>query len=136
MVRRPRSLYPPLDDRDIVRADQQGCLPVVQRGAGGNMKTMGGIDLLQDTDQEAAKNLFARLAEYGLFVVRHGELESWLKGLGANGHGPNWLISIFEKMGEDPDSSTYVSPGDNDVWAFTGEIKTWLTNSSRKGIPS
>ncbi|WP_292735980.1 hypothetical protein [Nostoc sp. JL31] len=80
--------------------------------------------------------LFDKLAEYGLFAVRKGELESWLLQLGATGHGPNWLINIFEKMGEDPESQDYLKPSDDDVWSFCSEIKQWFTNPNRKGIPS
>ncbi|MEH2269580.1 MAG: AAA family ATPase [Nostoc sp.] len=102
---------------------------------GKNMKD-GGVDILSGSDREAANNLFDKLAEYGLFVVRKGELESWLLQLGATGHGPNWLINIFEKMGEDPESQDYLKPSDDDVWSFCGEIKKWFTNPNRKGIPS
>jgi predicted ATPase len=74
--------------------------------------------------------------EYGIFVVRNGELESWLKTLGAtSGHSPEWLIEIFEKLGEDPQVPTYVKPMTGDVWDFISKIKTWFTNPNRKGIP-
>jgi hypothetical protein len=62
--------------------------------------------------------------------VRNGELESWLSSLGATGHGPNWLIDIFEKMGEDPESQDYLTPSDEDVWLFLGEIKKWVTTQA------
>jgi hypothetical protein len=77
-----------------------------------------------------------RQTEYGLFVVRNGELESWLSSLGATGHGPSWLINIFEKMGEDPESQHYLKPSDIDVWLFFGEIKKWFMNPNKKGIPA
>jgi predicted ATPase len=48
----------------------------------------------------------------------------------------NWLINIFEKMGEDPESEDYLKPSDNDVWSFVGEIKKWFIDPNRKGIPS
>lgn len=102
---------------------------------GKDMKRDGGINLLSPADKEAANNLLNQLNEYGLFVVRAGELESWLKHLGASGHGPNWLIEVFEKMGEDPDSNSYLLPTDNDVWAFIGKIKAWLIEPNKKGIP-
>lgn len=105
-------------------------------GTGKDMKRHGGVDILSGSDREAANNLFDKLAEYGLFVVRKGELESWLLQLAAPGHGPNWLINIFEKMGEDPESQDYLKPSDDDVWSFCGEIKKWFTNPNRKGIPS
>lgn len=101
-----------------------------------DMKKQGGINILSGSDKEAANNLFDKLAEYGLFVVRKGEIESWLLPLGVTGHGPNWLIKIFEKMGEDPESQDYLKPSNNDVWAFCGEIKKWFINPNRKGIPS
>ncbi len=99
------------------------------------MKRDGGIDLLRPNDKEAASNLFDRLAEYGLFVVRRGEIEQWLSGLGARGHGPNWLVDVFEKMGEDPSTPSYVKPGADDVWSFMETLKRWLVNPKRKGIP-
>lgn len=103
---------------------------------GKQMKRDGGTSLLTSSDREAANNLFDRLSEYGLFVVRRGELESWLPGLGATGHGPGWLISVFEKMGEDPSTAGYLKPTADDVWKFLSDMKKWLTNPSRKGIPT
>lgn len=103
---------------------------------GKDMKREGGVQLLAVEDREAAKNLLERLAEYGLFAVPHGELESWLQQLGATGHGPTWLISVFERMGEDSASESYLKPTDDDVWHFLGQVKHWLTNANRKGIPA
>jgi hypothetical protein len=103
---------------------------------GKDMKREGGVELLQGPDKEAANNLFDQMGEYGIFVVRGGELESWVRQLGAAGHGPNWLIEVFETMGEDPDAPDYLKPTDGDVWAFIRSIKGWLTNPSRKGIPA
>ena len=103
---------------------------------GKDMKREGGVQLLSPGDKEAANNLVERLAEYGLFAVPHGELESWLKSLGATGHGPAWLISVFEKMGEDPASPSYLKPTNDDIWQFLGQVKRWLTNAKRKGIPT
>lgn len=103
--------------------------------SGKNMKRDGGIQILDESDQEALNNLFDKLAEYGLFIVPNGELESWLKPLGANGHGPNWLVEIFEKMGEDPNSDAYLKPSEEDVWLFIERISTWFFNAEKKGIP-
>jgi hypothetical protein len=105
-------------------------------GSGRNMKRDGGTALLSDGDREAANNLFDRLGQYGLFVVRAGELESWLADLGITGHGSNWLVAMFERMGENPASSDYIIPAKSDVWAFLGEIKSWLADPLRRGIPS
>lgn len=103
---------------------------------GKNMKRDGGIELLEAADKEAADNLLDRLAQYGLFVVRAGELESWLPNLGAAGHGPPWLVDAFEQLGEDPDSPTYIRPTTGDVWEFMSTIQQWATDSDRKGIPA
>lgn len=103
---------------------------------GKDMKRDGGTAILDGSDKEAADNLLAKLAEYGLFVVPSGELEFWLKPLGVQGHGPNWLIQLFEKMGEDPESTAYIKPGRSDVWKFMSTIREWLVNPRRKGIPS
>lgn len=101
-----------------------------------NFKTNGGVDVLDTTDKEACNNLFDQLDEYGIFTVRKGELESWLKSLGTTAsHSPEWLIEIFEKLGEDPSSPTYVKPSSGDIWDFTFKIKTWFSNPTRKGTP-
>ena len=102
---------------------------------GKDMKRHGGLELLHKGDREAANNLCERLSEYGLFVVTKGELESWLPQLGAIGRKSLWLVDAFQKMGEDPDDSSYMRPGGDDVWLFLSEIKHWLSNPRRKGIP-
>jgi len=103
--------------------------------SGQNMKRDGGIGILEEEDQEALQNLFEKLSDYGLFVVPNGELESWLKDLEATGHGPNWLVEIFEKMGEDPNADKYLKPNESDVWNFIENISKWFFNPRRKGIP-
>lgn len=102
---------------------------------GQNMKRDGGLSLLEGGDLEAANNLFDQLQEYGLFIIRGGELESWLPHLEATGHGPAWLVNVFEKMGEDPDSDVYLKPDDGDVWEFINGIRQWFINADRRGIP-
>jgi len=103
---------------------------------GRDMKRDGGVAILNQPEQEAAKNLLSQLGEYGVFVVPGGELESWVKHLGASGHGPAWLINVFEKMGEDPSTENYLKPATDDVWAFMQKLKGWLFDASRKGIPA
>ena len=102
---------------------------------GENWKMKGGIDLLEGQEKEACNNFLNQLEEYGVFVIKSGELESWLKPLGAPGHGPNWLINIFEKLGENPESESFVKPEKGDVWDFIGKTKIWIDNFNRKGIP-
>ena len=103
--------------------------------SGKDMKRDGGINILEENDQEALQNLFEKLADYGLFVVPNGELESWLMFLKATGHGPNWLVEIFEKMGEDPGAEGYLKPSEDDIWNFIEGITKWFFNPRRKGIP-
>lgn len=103
---------------------------------GRDMKRDGGVAILNQPDREAAENLLAQLGDYGIFVVPGGELESWLKHLGASGHGPSWLINVFEMMGEDPDAPEYLKPSLDDVWTFMQNMKRWLIDSNRKGIPA
>ncbi len=97
-------------------------------------KRNGGISVLEKSDSESCNNLFNRLEEYGVFVVRNGELESWLKHLGVT-NKYKWLIEIFEKMGDNPNSPDYLKPKNDDVWEFIGNIKNWFMNPLRKGIP-
>ncbi|QDT89199.1 ATP-dependent nuclease [Gimesia algae] len=106
------------------------------KATGKCMKRDGGIDILNNADKEAASILFKQLADYGLFIVEIGELESWLKYLGVSGKKRDWLINIFEKMGEDPNAPDYVAPKADDVWAFMDVISAWFKNPKRKGIPN
>ena len=63
------------------------------------MKRDGGLDLLDDGDKEAAENLCEHLGNYGLFIVKKGELESWLSNLEASGHGPVLAYRYLPKDG-------------------------------------
>lgn len=99
-----------------------------------DFKRSGGIFVLPTPEQEAANHFFDQLDAYGTFVVRGGELESWLKHLECYGHGPSWLISMFEKMGEYPESADYVVPAKGDVWDFMEKVSYWLTDPYRKGM--
>lgn len=106
------------------------------KATGKNFKTQGGIDLLSGSDRQAATDYLDTLKAYGAFVVPGGELEHWLQELGVHGHGPGWLIPMFERLGEDLADPNYVQPGTADVWGFIDEVRAWLQNPSRKGIPA
>lgn len=124
---------PPLNHK--VFQDQRQLIFKAMESTGKNMKRDGGMEILSHSDKEACNNFLDQLKEYGIFVVKNGELESWLKRLGASGHGPSWLIDIFQLMGENPDVSGYLKPESGDVWDFIGEINYWICNINRKGIP-
>ena len=117
-------------------ATMRAAIKTAMDATGKDMKRDGGLQILRPSDRQAAEDLLAQLRLYGIFVVPGGELESWMKGLGAAGHGPSWLIDMFEKMGEDPADPAYVRPTSGDVWGFLGEARKWLVDPNRKGIPS
>ena len=98
-----------------------------------NIKKQG-IAGLSGADSEDLRNLIKQLAEYGIFLVPVGELEQWLPRLTRTGN-ESWLIKTFEAMGENPDDTNYLEPGNDDVWIFIEEIRSWLHNSNRLGIP-
>ena len=114
---------------------ERGVILKAFEDTGKNMKREGGVALLPPGEQEACRNLFFKLAEYGVFVVDRGELESWLPELGAGDSKSTWLLTIFEKMGDDPSQPGYVHPAQGDVWDFVGRIRSWVTRGDRKGIP-
>ncbi|WP_236774748.1 hypothetical protein [Agrobacterium tumefaciens] len=105
------------------------------KATGQDFKTRGGIGLLQGSDMETAENLLNDLGSYGLFVVPIGELEAWLSGLNVERTKQKWLHTVFEKMGCDPSSKTYVQPETGDVWDFMGSLASWARNPQRRGIP-
>ena len=99
-----------------------------------------GVAALDSPDAEAANNLISGLEDYGIFLVPVGEVERWLLELGVTGHGSRWLVPMFERMGSDPDSATFVKPQMNNgpkdnVWSFVQRITEWMRNPTRKGIP-
>jgi hypothetical protein len=50
--------------------------------------------------------------------------------------GHAWLVSMFEKIGQDPDVAAYLKPSTDDVWEFLFSIKKWLTDPAPMGIPT
>lgn len=103
--------------------------------SGKDMKKDGGVTVLDRDARESCMSLLNQLADYGIFVVPGGELESWLTELGVVGHGPDWLIEVFEKMGANPRATGYVRPKDDDVWEFLEKIGKWIRDASRRGMP-
>ena len=97
-------------------------------------KSDGGISLLNGAAKEKAENLFDRLDQYGLFVLRHGEVEHWLPGADVP-RSKRWLRNIFEALGSDPKASNYIHPDDGDVWAYLDKVAAWIKDKARRGIP-
>lgn len=102
---------------------------------GKNFKRNGGISLLDNSDKEFCENIFDNLFEYGCAVVPVGEIEQWLPDLDIERGKSHWLKNIFEKMGDNPNSSDYIKPQGGDVWDFIGKISKWVNNPNKKGIP-
>ncbi|MDI9408211.1 MAG: AAA family ATPase [Candidatus Pacebacteria bacterium] len=93
-----------------------------------------GIRALNSGEQEAANNLADSLQKYGIFLVRNGELESWLGSYKISDKKTAWLNAVFKRMGDDPNSESYQKPESGDVWDFIGNLKEWLENPKRLGM--
>jgi ABC-type cobalamin/Fe3+-siderophores transport system ATPase subunit len=111
------------------RASIKNCFGTTDK----EMKSQGGIEILTPADKSAAELLFDTLQQYGIFVVRRGELENWLPTLGVLGKKTDWTISMLERLGSDPASPSYVEPDNDDVWEFVSGVMSWINNSARKG---
>ena len=95
-----------------------------------------GIMSLSSAEHQELKQLITILEGYGLFIVEVGELECWLSSTGVSFDPKRtWLTRIFALMGSDPALPNYVSPGNDDVWEFMENIKKWIDNPNRKGVP-
>jgi len=62
-------------------------------------------------------------------------MERWLPHLGVTGHGDDWLVSLFERIGSSADDVNFLGPGTDDVWAFLDRVAAWASDPNRKGIP-
>lgn len=98
-----------------------------------DMKTGGGVDALPAPEKAAANQLFDTLDEYGLFTVRKGELETWLRHLGAVGKKTDWTVDVLDRMGSDAMQPSYLKPSAGDAWDFMRKIIAWVKNPARKG---
>ena len=66
-------------------------------------------------------------------MVPVGEVEGWLGALKITGHAAEWLIQMFDRMGEEGNAN-YFTPEMGDVWHFVDSINRWLRNPARAGI--
>lgn len=93
-----------------------------------------GIDGLDHSSKAAAENLIENLEAFGIFAVRVGSLECWLKDLAVPGKKTDWTIAMLERLGGDPSDPEYVHPREGDVWDFMSRIIRWVSEPSRKGM--
>lgn len=112
---------------------QRSALNDAFKATGKDMKTDGGLSILNPDDRLAGEQLFQNLEDFGIFPVRGGEMENWLAGLGVPGKKTEWTVSMLERLGNDPASVDYIKPSSGDVWAFMEKIVAWISNSGRKG---
>jgi hypothetical protein len=93
----------------------------------------GGIKQLKQSDQAAANDFFDQLQQYGIFVVRNGEVECWLSELGIKSKKAAWTVEMLERLGSDPADAGYVKPAQGDVWGFIRNVAKWVRDPKRKG---
>ncbi|HVZ58714.1 MAG TPA: AAA family ATPase [Patescibacteria group bacterium] len=103
-------------------------------GIGKDTYKKRGINALDLADRTRVRLLLKKLNEYGLFIVYKGELECWLQNVGGRGHGPDWLISIFSKIGKKETDTNYLFPATGDVWGFLNSIAKWVSDPHRLGV--
>ncbi len=84
-------------------------------------------------NEDDFRDIASRLAEYGIFIVPNGAVESWLPQLGIQTKKEQWVSKILEAMGEDRSNPKYLEPDTKDVWNFLRDIDAWLLNPKRKG---
>jgi ABC-type cobalamin/Fe3+-siderophores transport system ATPase subunit len=125
----------PAGSHEVLQRDRQNTFDAFT-ATGRNMKRDGGIALLTKEAKQACQDLFKRLSDYGVFVVPNGEVEHWLTGVQVQRGHQTWLVNIFEAMGEDPSQAAYIRPAAGDVWDFMGDIRKWVADNNRKGIPN
>ena len=113
--------------------NQRATIKALFDGTGKDMKSDGGVGVLAAGEKLAAEQLFDILAQYGIFAVRRGELESWLPDLGIPGKKTDWAIAMLERLGSDAASPQYVTPSVGDVWDFMRNVVAWIKDSARRG---
>jgi hypothetical protein len=114
-------------------AVQRAAVKAAFDASGKDMKRDGGVEALPVSDRLAANQLFDNLQDFGVFVVRGGELESWLKSLKVPGRKTDWTVAMLERLGSEPTAPEYVRPASGDVWDFMRGIAAWISAPSRKG---
>jgi len=80
-------------------------------------------DLLKSID-----SFLRRLYEYGIFVVSRGNLESWLHF----SDDQKWLENALHWIEYNKPN---IQTDDDSIWSFLLNIKKWINNQARKGMP-
>jgi len=120
----PESLLPELGDE---RRWLVGLLPDREK-----LKSSG-ISSLSPEDKARAQRFLNSLADYGLFLVPVGQLESWFPEMNICGHGSQWLVRFFSRIGQNPSDSDYLSPAAGEVWDFLDRLSLWISDPDRLG---
>jgi hypothetical protein len=99
-------------------------------------KRRGMLDVKDHDMNLSLKTLLRALADFGIFVVPNGELESWLTNIGvqSTSNKKYWLLNVFEVLGGDPECSNYINPQNDDIWDFMRGIASWINNPGRNGV--
>ena len=93
-----------------------------------------GLDQLPASERDAGDHLLRDCAEYGVFIVPGGTVESWLSRFNIAGYSFEWLSAMFRRLGSAPTAADYIVPEGNDVWVFLDRIARWLNNPARRGV--
>lgn len=127
------------EDSRYAWGNHRGRIEGKLRNKDASYKTEGGLNLLDKGDRESAETLLNNLAEYGIFVLPTGELESWLKewltSLNESPAKKRWVPKVFELMGSEPKAPGYLKPREGDVWDFMRKVGAWIADPNRKGMP-
>ena len=96
-----------------------------------------GINAFEDGDKQTVEQFLEKMAKYGIFFVPVGELECWLADLDVvrTQDKAAWITNMFTELGSDPEKANYVAPGQTDVWKFIEQMKAWIADPNRHGIP-
>ena len=91
-----------------------------------------GIKVFSSNSKEysKAKDLIEFLAEYGLFIIPTGELESWIPELNK---GSDWDNNWLEKMGK-PVAEDFDIQQELNKWGFMQKIAEWIDDPNKKGV--
>lgn len=119
----------------LERTQLANCFSMLARPTGGRDPIKRpGILALKVEDRERATRFLRELAKYGLFLVPFGEVESWLQVLDTPGHGSEWLVNLFSRIGQHENDKNYLTPSNDDVWQFIDDLDKWIENPNRLGV--